>query len=260
MPCGRIEFFGSLGEGDGKESLKLFASLGESFFYKSIKVSEIMRDGGTRGKAQDGGLDLGARIKDFGGKGTNFFEKKNSLEENGDGAVLGGAGEGDKAVGDFFLESDDDRFRGWSTEGELDEEWGGDGVGKISADEGAGWMLGEGLKSIAFDELEAGFVLEGLAKPGDETLVDFERFDGVACGEEGAGEGAEAWADFLDGFGFGWGESGGDDGGEGGFDEKVLAELAQGAQAVGGQDFADLGRIQSWRLRMAWSSPGLRMP
>ena len=163
--------------------MKLFASLGESFFHKSIKVNEIMRDGGTRGKAQDGGLDLGARIKDFGGKGTNFFEKENSLEENGDGAVLGGAGEGDKAVGDFFLESDDDRFRGWSTEGELDEEWGGDGVGKISADEGAG-----------------------------------------------------------------------------GFDEKVLAELAQGAQAVGGQDFADLGRIQSWRLRMAWSSPGLRMP
>jgi len=151
-------------------------------------------------------------------------------------------------------------LRGWSAEGELNEEWGGNGVREISADEGAGWMLGEGLEGISFDELEARFVLKGLAKPGDQTLVDFESFDGMACGEEGAGEGAETWADFLDGFGFGWGEGGGDDSGEGGFDEKVLAELTQGAQAVGGQDFADLGRIQSWRLRMAWSSPGLRMP
>ncbi len=131
-----------MGKRDGKESLKLFASLGESFFYKSIKVNEIMRDGGTRGEPEDGGLDLWARIKDFRGKSANLFEKKNGLEENGDGAVLGGAGEGDKAVGDFFLESDDDRLGGWSTEGELNEEWGGDGVGEISADEGAGWMLG----------------------------------------------------------------------------------------------------------------------
>ena len=108
VPCGRIEFFGSLGEGDREESLKLFASLGESFFYKSIKVGEIKRDGRSAGEAQDGGLDLGARIKDFGGEGTNSFEKENSLEENGNGAVLGGAGEGDKAVGDFFLEGDDE--------------------------------------------------------------------------------------------------------------------------------------------------------
>jgi hypothetical protein len=108
VPCGRIEFFGPLGEGDGEESLKLFASLGEPFFYKSIKVGEIMRDGRSAGEAQDGGLDLGARIKDFGGEGANFFEKKNGLEKNGDGTVLGGAGEGDKAVGDFFLEGDND--------------------------------------------------------------------------------------------------------------------------------------------------------
>ena len=85
---------------------------------------------------------MGPRIKNLWGKSTNLFEKKNGLEENGYGAVLGGAGERDKAIGDFFLESDDDRFWGWSTEGKLDEEWGGDGVGEISADEGAGWMLG----------------------------------------------------------------------------------------------------------------------
>ncbi len=82
----------------------------------------------------------------------------------------------------------------------------------------------------------------------------------MACGEEGACECAETRANFLNGFGIGWGEGGGDDGGESGLDEKVLAELTQGAQAVGGQDFADLGGVQSWRLRMAWSSPGLRMP
>jgi hypothetical protein len=116
--------------------------LGESFFHKSIKVNEIMRDGGTRGESQDGGFDLGPRIKDFRGKSANLFEKENALEENGDGAVLRGAGEGDKAVGDFFLESDDDRLGGWSTQGELNEKWGGDGVGEVSADEGTGWMLG----------------------------------------------------------------------------------------------------------------------
>ena len=142
MPCGRIEFFGSLGKRDGEESLKLFPSLGESFFHKSIKVNEIMRDRGTRGETEDGGLYLWARIKDFRGKSANLFENEKALEENGDGAVLGGAGEGDKAVGDFFLESDDDRLGGWSTQGELNEKWGGDGVGEISADEGTGWMLG----------------------------------------------------------------------------------------------------------------------
>jgi len=101
-----------------------------------------VRDGGTRGEPKDGGLDLWARIKDFRGKSANLFEKKNALEENGDGAVLGGAGEGDKAIGYFFLESDDDRLGGWSSEGELNEKWGRNGVGEISADEGAGWMLG----------------------------------------------------------------------------------------------------------------------
>jgi len=52
----------------------------------------------------------------------------------------------------------------------------------------------------------------------------------------------------------------GDLGGEGGFGEKVLAELAERPQAAGGQDFLDPGGVQSWRWRMAWSSPGLRMP
>jgi hypothetical protein len=131
-----------LDQRDGEKSFKLFASLGESFFHKSIKVNKIMRDGGTSGESQNGGFDLGPRIENLWGKSTNLFEKKNGLEENGDGAVLGGAGERDKAIGDFFLESDDDCFWGWSTEGKLDEEWGGDGVGEISADEGAGWMLG----------------------------------------------------------------------------------------------------------------------
>ena len=88
--------------------MKLFPSLGESFFNESIKVDEIMRDGETRGEPEDGGLYLWARIKDFRGKSANLFENENALEENRDGAVLGGAGEGDKAVGDFFLEGDDD--------------------------------------------------------------------------------------------------------------------------------------------------------
>ena len=37
----------------------------------------------------------------------------------------------------------------------------------------------------------------------------------------------------------------GDDRGESGFGQKVLAQLAEGAEATGGQNVADLGRVQS---------------
>ena len=36
-----------------------------------------------------------------------------------------------------------------------------------------------------------------------------------------------------------------DDRGEGGFGQKVLTQLAEGAEATGGQNVANLGRVQS---------------
>ena len=82
----------------------------------------------------------------------------------------------------------------------------------------------------------------------------------MAGGAQGAGEGAEARPDFLNRFRASRADGVGDLGGEGGFREKILSELAEGAQAAGGQDFLDPGGVQSWRWRIAWSSPGLRMP
>jgi hypothetical protein len=78
-------------------------------------------------------------------------------------------------------------------------------------------------------------------------LVDFQGLDGVAGGEQGAGEGAEAGADLLDRFGSRRANGFGDLGGEGGFGEEVLPELTERAEAAGGEDFLDPGGVQSWR-------------
>ena len=91
-------------------------------------------------------------------------------------------------------------------------------------------------------------------------MVQFERLDGVAGRKQGAGQGAETGADFLHRFGRHRADGCGDLGGQGGFREKILPELAERAEAAGGQDFLDPGGVQSWRWRMACSSPGLRMP
>jgi hypothetical protein len=48
--------------------------------------------------------------------------------------------------------------------------------------------------------MEAGLVLEIVAKERDEALVHLEGFDPVAGGEEGVGEGSEARPNLLHGF------------------------------------------------------------
>jgi len=69
----------------------------------------------------------------------------------------------------------------------------------------------------------------------------------MTAGKDGPGQGAKAGADFLYRLLTGRAESLGDLGGEGRFGEKVLAQLAKGAKAAGGQDFLDPGGVQSWR-------------
>jgi hypothetical protein len=85
-------------------------------------------------------------------------------------------------------------------QGKLDEERSGDGVGKVPAKNGSGRLCGQSFKRIALDEMEAGLVLEIVVKERDEALVHLEGFDPVAGGEEGAGEGPEAWSNLLHGF------------------------------------------------------------
>lgn len=78
----------------------------------------------------------------------------------------------------------------------------------------------------------------------DETLVDFERFDGVANGQKSTGEGSQSGADFLDRLGFGFRQGMGNDGGESRFRQEILSQLTEGTKAAGSQDFTDLGRVQ----------------
>ena len=69
----------------------------------------------------------------------------------------------------------------------------------------------------------------------------------MTAGKEGPGKGAKARADFLHRLPAGRTESLGDLGGQSRFGEKVLPQLAKGAEAAGGQDFLDPGGVQSWR-------------
>jgi hypothetical protein len=85
-------------------------------------------------------------------------------------------------------------------QGKLDEERSGDGVGKVPTKNGSGRLCGQSFERIALDEMEAGLVLEIVVKERDEALVHLEGFDPVAGGEEGAGEGPEAWSNLLHGF------------------------------------------------------------
>ena len=121
-------------------------------------------------------------------------------------------------------------------------------------------MLGKGFEGIPFDQVKARLIFEFNPKPANQPLVDFKGLDGMADGQQGPGEGAQARANFLHRFMAGFWQGMGHHGGQGGFGQKVLPELTEGAKAVGGQNLLDSGRVQSWRLRMACSSPGLRMP
>jgi hypothetical protein len=98
------------------------------------------------------------------------------------------------------LQGDHDGLRGGSAQGKLDEERSGDGIGKVPTEHGSGRLCGQSFKRIALDEMEAGLVLEIVVKERDEALVHLEGFDPVAGGEEGAGEGPEAWSNLLHGF------------------------------------------------------------
>ena len=175
----------------------------------------------------------------------NLFNLKNGLEKDGDCAVVGSSGKSGVPVGHLFLQGDNDGRGGWRAKSELDEKWGGNGVGEIAANQRTGGVVGEGFQCVPLDQMKAGFILKRLAKPGDQSLIDFKRFHRVSDGEESTSECTEAGTDFLDGLSGRFGQGVGDDRGQGWFGEKVLAQLAKRAQTVSRQNVANLGRVQS---------------
>ena len=57
--------------------------------------------------------------------------------------------------------------------------------------------------------------------------------------------------DLLDGLSGRFGQGVGYDRGQSRFGQKILAQLAKRAKTVSRQNVANLGRVQSWRLKMA---------
>ena len=188
-----------------------------------MKTFQILGNGLATGQTENGGLDLGTGIENLGWKLTDLFDGKNSLQKNCDRSVVGGPGKGGVPIGHLLLQCDDNRLRRGGTEGELHKQGGGDGVRKISANEGSGWMLGKGFEGVAFDQLKTGFTLKLFAQPLDEAMVDFKRLDGVAIGQKSTGQGSEPGADFLNRLGFGFRQGMGDDGGQGRFRQEILS-------------------------------------
>ncbi len=228
MPLGRIQLFRPPVEGDRKKTLQFFSSLGETLFHKRVKPLQILRHGGATGESENGGVNLRAGVEDLRRKLADLFNFEDRLQQDGDGTVGGGSGKGGVAVGHLFLQGDDDCGRRWGSKGELDEEGGGDGVGKISANARPGWVLGEGFQRIPFDQPKTALVLKLLPQPSRQAVVDFKGFDRVTYREEGTRQGTQARTDLLDGFGRGFGQGMGNDRGEGGFGQEVLAQLAKG--------------------------------
>jgi len=177
------------------------------------------------GQTENGGIDLGTGIENLGWKLTDLFDGKNILQKNCDRSIVGGPGKGGVPIGHLLLQSDDNGLRRGGAEGELHKQGGGDGVRKISANEGSGWMLGKGFEGVAFDQLKTGFILKFFAQPLDESLVDFKRLDGVANGQKSTGQGSQSGSDFLDRLGFRFWQGMGDDGGKSRFRQEILSQL-----------------------------------
>ena len=211
-----------------------------------MKTFQILGDGVATGQTKNGGINLGTGIENLGWKLTDLFNVENGLQKNCNCAVVGCPGKCGVPIGHLLLQCDDNRLRRGGTEGELYKQGGGDGVRKISANEGSGWMLGKGFEGVAFDQLKTGFILKLFSQPLDESLVDFKRLDGVANCEKSTGQGSEPGADFLNRLGFGFRQGMGDDGGQGRFRQEILSQLTEGTKSTGGQDFTDLGCVQSY--------------
>jgi hypothetical protein len=158
-----IQLFRPAVQIDGEKALQFFSSLGEAFFHKSMKTFQILGNGLATGQTKNGGINLGTGIENLGWKLTDLFNVENGLQKNCDCAVVGCPGKCGVPIGHLLLQCDDNRLRRGGTEGELYKQGGGDGVRKISANEGSGWMLGKGFEGVAFDQLKTGFLLKFFA-------------------------------------------------------------------------------------------------
>ena len=244
-PLGGVELLCPKVEVHGQQSFQLFPSLRKPFFDEGVEGGKVGRKGGMLSETKNGRVNLGPRVKNFRGQMTNLLDRKNGLKQNGNSSVRARPRESTVPICHLLLQSNNHRLRRGRSQGELNQKGCGDGVRKVTADQSAGGSGGEGFEGISLNQTKTWFVLKFFSEPSDEALVDLKSLDGVSQGKESSGEGAEARPDLLDGLGFGFWKGMGDDGGEGGFGQKVLAKLPQGAEAAGGQNFADLRCVQS---------------
>jgi len=155
-----IQLFRPAVQIDREKTFQLFSPLGEALFYKGMKTFQVIGDGVATGQTKNGGINLGTGIENLGWKLTDLFDVENGLQKNCDRAVVGRPGKCGVAIGHLLLQRDNNRLGRGGTEGELHKQGGGDGVRKISANKGSGWMLGKGFEGVAFDELKTGFILK----------------------------------------------------------------------------------------------------
>jgi hypothetical protein len=81
-PFARIELFGSEVEVDREKPPQFLSALGEALFDKSVERLEVGQGNWAASEAENGRVDLGARIKNFGWQMTNLFDIENRLQQD----------------------------------------------------------------------------------------------------------------------------------------------------------------------------------
>ena len=146
----------------------------------------------ARGEDDNLAVDFGRRSKLASGDDGTEGDGGEVLSEEGELRVVPwGSGE---ALGDFFLDEEDD-FGGGTRGGEkFLDDGGGDVVGDVAGDD---IVLEAGeveLEEILVADVEV-FAWEGGGEIGGKAGVIFHGDDTGEAAEEAGGEGAEAWAD-----------------------------------------------------------------
>lgn len=201
---------------------------------------------GAEKEAGNGGLHFGGRPEAGAGDVLDGADVVVTLEQDRQESVVFGGGNGRQAVGDFPLDGDDDPGRAAGDGREIDEEARGDGIGEVGHElhAGAGKKRRQvAIENIGVDQVEPGVSGEAIAEIGSQAVVFFHGGDGGGSFQQGAGEDAEAGADFenaVRGVKMGGIEKNAEDVA---IDEKILAEDTRGMEIELGEERADLGGV-----------------
>jgi hypothetical protein len=183
-----------------------FSLLSETQFYEIEEALLVFQAecGAGAGQAQgdERGGDFGRGLEGAAGNLQGDFGVGEVLGEDGEVAVVAGAGAGGEALGDFELDDDVD---GFDLRGVLEEpvqDGRGDVVGEIAVDAHA--PVGEEfceieLEDVAGDDGEVGESFGEALEAGDERGIELDASDGKTGGEKVFGHFAVAGADFEPG-------------------------------------------------------------